>query len=210
MKYILLHGLGQTAASWEKTINAMTEEGQRRELFCPNLADWLQDRKVCYDTLYRALEDYCGQFDEPICLGGLSLGGILAMQYGIEHPEKVQSLVLIGAQYTMPKMLLKLQNFLFHLMSEKTFQKIGFEKADFISLCRSMAELEFTDDLKKIRCKVLAVCGEQDKANKAATLQLGERIQHAEVCIIEGAGHEVNTEHPKKLGEVLERFWKES
>lgn len=131
------------------------------------------------------------------------------MQYGIEHPEQVQSLVLIGAQYTMPKMLLKLQNVLFHFMPEKTFQKIGFEKADFISLCRSMADLEFTDDLRKICCKVLAVCGEKDKANKAATLQLGERIQHAEVRIIEGAGHEVNTDDPNTLGEVLERFWRE-
>lgn len=209
MKYILLHGLGQTGSSWEKTINAMEEEGEVRDISCPNLKHWLQDRKACYGSLYRGLEDYCGQFDEPICLGGLSLGGILAMQYGIEHPEKVKSLVLIGAQYTMPKMLLKLQNLFFHLMPEKTFQKIGFAKTDFIGLCWSMAQLEFTDDLKKIRCKVLAVCGEQDRANKDATLQLAERIQNAEVCIIEGAGHEVNTDNPKKLGEVLGRFWRE-
>lgn len=208
MKYILLHGLGQTADSWEEMLEVM-EERQKREIFCPNLADWMQDREVCYDTLYRALEAYCREIEEPICLGGLSLGGILAMQYGIEHPEKVKSLVLIGAQYTMPKMLLKVQNILFRFMPERTFGKIGFTKIDFISLCSSTAELEFTADLKKISCKTLVVCGERDKANKAAALQLGERIRYAEVCIIEGAGHEVNTDQPKKLGEVLEQFWGE-
>ena len=82
MKYILLHGLGQTGSSWEKTINAMAEEGEVRDILCPNLKYWLQDRKACYGSLYRGLEDYCGQFDEPICLGGLSLGGILLCNMG--------------------------------------------------------------------------------------------------------------------------------
>ena len=49
-----------------------------------------------YDTLYRTLETYCEQFEEPLNICGLSLGGILAMQYAIEHPEKMNSLVLIG------------------------------------------------------------------------------------------------------------------
>lgn len=88
MKYILLHGLGQTASSWEKTINAMAEEGKVWDISCPNLTDWLQDRKVCYDTLYRALEDYCGQFDEPICLGGLSLGESLRCSTGLSIPRR--------------------------------------------------------------------------------------------------------------------------
>ena len=34
-----------------------------------------------YDTLYRTLETYCEQFEEPLNICGLSLGGILAMQY---------------------------------------------------------------------------------------------------------------------------------
>ncbi|MFR5555446.1 MAG: alpha/beta fold hydrolase [Coprococcus sp.] len=38
-------------------------------------------------------------------LCGLSLGGILALQYALEHPQKVASVVLIGTQYTMPKRL---------------------------------------------------------------------------------------------------------
>lgn len=38
MKYILLHGLGQTAASWDRTIEAM---GRRPEILSPDyLTGW--------------------------------------------------------------------------------------------------------------------------------------------------------------------------
>lgn len=48
------------------------------------------------------------------------------LQYAIEYPQKVSSLVLIGTQYVMPKWLLQFQNVMFHLMSKSVFQKMGF------------------------------------------------------------------------------------
>ena len=86
MKCIMLHGLGQSSESWRDTAKVFHDEF---EVLCPDLSDWLLGKPPCYDTLYRALETYCGQFEEPINICGLSLGGILAMQYAIEHPETV-------------------------------------------------------------------------------------------------------------------------
>ena len=173
MSYILLHGLGQTSSSWNETIQTLNED---RNIFCPDLSDWIMGKQPCYDTLYKAFEKYCEQFDDTLCLVGLSLGGILAMQYSMEHSEKVKSLVLIGTQYKMPRRLLKLQNILFHLMPDSEFSKIGFQKSDFISLCKSMMDLDFSHQLKDIRCKVLVVCGEKDRANRSASMQLAELI----------------------------------
>lgn len=173
MSYILLHGLGQTSSSWNETIQTLNED---RNIFCPDLSDWIMGKQPCYDTLYKAFEKYCEQFDDTLCLVGLSLGGILAMQYSMEHSEKVKSLVLIGTQYKMPRRLLKLQNVLFHLMPDSKFSKMGFQKSDFISLCKSMIDLDFSHQLKDIRCKVLVVCGEKDRANRSASLQLAELI----------------------------------
>lgn len=204
MKYILLHGLGQTSCSWNNTIQTMSDE---LDIVCPNLADWLHDEKSCYDTLYKALEKYCEQFDEPLCLCGLSLGGILAMQYTIQYPDKVFALVLIGTRYTMPKKLLKVQNLLFQIMPNSMFSKMGFQKLDFINLCRSMIELDFTNDLQDIHCQVLVVCGEKDKANKTACMQLKKQIPHAEIVIMSSAGHEVNIDSPVKLGNELNKFF---
>lgn len=204
MKYILLHGLGQTSSSWNKTLDVMSDKW---DIMCPNLADWLYSESPCYETLYKALEKYCEQFDEPLSLCGLSLGGILAMQYSIEHSEKVHSLVLIGTQYTMPKKLLKMQNILFHFMPSSMFSKMGFQKSDFISLCKSMIELDFTHNLKNIHCRVLVLCGEKDKANKTASIDIQKKIPHAKISIISGAGHEVNIDNPVSLGNELNNFF---
>ena len=96
----------------------------------------------------------------------------MALNYAIDHPDKVKALVLIAAQYKMPKELLKVQNMLFHLMPNSAFNKMGFKKADVISLCGTMAELDFSDSLHKVSCPVLIVCGEKDKANKKTSKEL--------------------------------------
>ena len=204
MKCIMLHGLGQSSESWSDTVKALKGEFK---VLCPNLSDWLSGKAACYDTLYRALETYCEQFEEPLNICGLSLGGILAMQYAIEHPEKVNALVLIGTQYEMPKYLLKMQNLIFRIMPCAAFEKMGFQKTDFINLCKSMMKLNFKYELKKISCSVLVVCGDQDKINKGASLELQQQIENAEIAIIENAGHEVNIDNPTLLGQRLNVFF---
>ena len=76
MKYIMLHGLGQSSESWSNTVKVFNDDF---EVLCPNLSDRLSGKTPCYDTLYRTLETYCEQFEEPLNICGLSLGGILAM-----------------------------------------------------------------------------------------------------------------------------------
>lgn len=204
MKHILLHGLGQTPESWNGTVKAMK---MQPDILCPDLSEWLREKEVCYDTLYHGLGVFCSQISEPINLCGLSLGGVLALQYGIENPGKVNSLVLIGTQYTMPKKLLKFQNIVFRCMPSRMFADLGFSKKEFIGLCKSMFQINFQNRLKEITCPVLVVCGEKDRANKAAALKLKELLPGAEIAIIPNAGHEVNTDTPEELGKLLSDFF---
>ena len=90
MKYIFLHGLGQIASDWSETVKDM--EG---DVLCPNLSEWVLGKEASYGNLYRALEECCEAQKESLHLCGLSLGGILALQYALEHPQKVASVVLI-------------------------------------------------------------------------------------------------------------------
>lgn len=208
MKNIFIHGLGQTPSSWEKTIAAMTS---MEECLCPDLTQsriFFRDKKAVYANLYQAFSRYCAEFDEVVNLCGLSLGGILALQYTIENPEKVNSLVLVGTQYVMPKRLLKFQNVIFHVMPDKAFQETGFGKQEFISLSKSMMDLDFSEDLKKIECPVLLVCGKKDSANKRAAIEMRQQIPGAKLKLMESAGHEVNVDAPERLGKLLDGFWK--
>lgn len=206
MKQIMLHGLGQSAASWDDTVSAM---GQGPEILCPELSGWISKGAASYSGLYGELERYCEQFDAPLNLCGLSLGGILALNYALEHPERVNRLLLVGTQYVMPRGLLRLQNVLFHLMPRRAFTEIGMEKRDFIDLCASMMNLDFQAGLSQISCPVLIVCGEKDNANKAASEQMKEQIPGARLVLIPGAGHEVNRDKPDELGRVVSGFFME-
>lgn len=205
MKYIYLHGLGQNAASWNKVIGA----AKAPELsVCPDLAEMVKGKAATYSTLYSAFSEMCDAENDGILLCGLSLGGVLALNYAIDNPQKVKALVLIAAQYKMPARLLKLQNALFHFMPQSMFQQTGFGKLDFIRLCSTMLELDFSDSLDQVSCPVLVVCGEKDKANKKASIELANILKHSQFKEIPEAGHEVNLESPEKLASILQEFYK--
>lgn len=204
MKYLFLHGLGQTAASWNRVLETLPAG---MDTACPELSGLFGDGPCRYDKLYSALASRCDGIPGPVSLCGLSLGGILAMQYAMERPEKVRSLVLIGTQYTMPRRLLRVQNMMFRLMPKRSFAQTGFQKQDLIHLCSSMLDLDLREGLEKITCPTLVVCGQRDRANKPAAKELETRLPAAELRVVEGAGHELNTEAPEALGDLLRWFW---
>lgn len=204
MRKILLHGLGQTPADWEKTTAKLTSE---TDISCLDLPALLRGREVSYENLYASFADDCDTFSESLDLCGLSLGGILALQYAIERPEKVHSLVLIAAQYTMPKALLTFQNAVFRFMPDSMFARMGFGKKDFIALSKSMMHLDFSQRLDRVSCPVCVVCGENDRANRKASEELAKRLRCAELQVIEHAGHEVNLDAPEQLADVLHCFY---
>ena len=201
MQTIYMHGLGQNASSWKDVITSRKEEAQAS---CPDLAELIQGGGTDYSNLY---SEYCGKFQEPFCLCGLSLGAVLALHYTIDHPLRVKKLVLIGAQYKMPRLLLKIQSMIFRFMKEASFQQMGFGKEEFIRLSDSMSTLDFSGGLKKIPCDTLVLCGERDRANKKAARELAVHLAHAKLQIVEGAGHEVNTDAPSKLAAILDHFY---
>ena len=93
MTKIFLHGSGHQAASWRETIAQMPEGA---EILRPNLAALLEGKPARFDNLSASFAEYCAQAREPLDLCGLSLGGIVALAYALDHPQKVRSLVLIG------------------------------------------------------------------------------------------------------------------
>lgn len=210
MQYIFVHGLGQTPASWDKTIEnlsgQMSTKGNAASCICPDLAKLLQNKDANYANLYTAFSECCDNASEPLIICGVSLGGILALHYGIEHPQKVKALILIGAQYKMPKKLLAFQNIIFRFMPQAMFEQMGFGKKEFMELSKSMMELDFGGSLDKITCPVLVICGEKDKANKKAAQELAKCLTHAELCMISDAGHEVNVDAPERLAEKIVTF----
>lgn len=204
MKRVYVHGLGQTPGSWEKTISCINHE---EPVICPDLAALVRSDGADYGRLYGAFSALCNKLDGVIGLCGLSLGSVLALHYAIDYPDKVRSLALIAPQYKMPKRLLQVQNSIFHLLPGSAFGSTGFQKSDFIQLCRSMMDLDFSRSLDKVSCPVLVVYGEKDRANKKAAIELSRNLRNGALKEVGGAGHEVNIDAPEKLSELLSAFY---
>lgn len=208
MAYIFVHGLGQNASSWQKTIEYIDMDTQ--QVVSPDLFSLLEGSKVDYHNLYHHFFDYCESFNGPIQLCGLSLGAILSLNYAIDRPEKVNSLILVAAQYTMPRFLLSVQNGIFQILPNSMFQKMGLPKKDVIQLTSSMKKLDFSHQLSDISCPTLILCGEKDKPNRKAAEQLSSLINGAKLEIIKQAGHEANVDNPEGLGEIIKIFWNQT
>ena len=204
MVHLYIHGLGQDSLSWDSTISCIKSPINAS---CLKLSDFLSDKEMTYAHLYCAFSKYCNEIQEPLNLCGLSLGGVLALNYAIDYPTRVHSLVLIGTQYKMPKVLLKVQNFVFRFMPKSAFKNMGFKKNDFIQLADSMSNLDFSKKLSNIMCPVLILCGDNDTVNKKAAKNLALNISQAYIQFVEKAGHEVNTDNPVSLAEKIDAFY---
>lgn len=206
MGYIYIHGLGQTPSSWDETLSYLDGYIQ---VNCPDLFALCKVQKISYQHLYDGFKEYCDEFSGPLNLCGISLGAILALNYAMDHPKKVKSLVLIAPQYKMPRILMKFQNMLFNLIPESSFKTFGMKKKDVIQLTNSMLKLNFSDNLNNVSCPTLIVCGKRDYANRKAAKNLANNIlKVTEVTfhLMGNVGHEVNVEAPKALATILNAF----
>ena len=203
MTTVFLHGLGQTGASWNEAIALLPNENV---CLCPNLSELLVGKQASFQNLYAGFESYCDRISGTFCLCGLSLGGVLALQYAANHPQRLNSLILMGAQYRSPKLLLAIQNLIFRFMKKSNFQKLGFGKDDFIRLCATTGQVNLTAALPGIPCPALVLCGENDSPNKKAARGLSRGIPGSKLVFIPQAGHELNKDCPEKLADILQKF----
>lgn len=203
MTTVFLHGLGQTAACWDETIPLLSQDGDYR---CPELSALLSGKEATYQNLYAGLEEYCRMIPAPFALCGFSLGGVLALDYAQRHLEHIHRLILIAAQYQMPRALLALQNLVFRFMPEEQFQGLGFGKRDFITLCATTGKQNLSKRLPDLTCPTLVLCGEGDKPNRKASQGLAAGIPGSRLVLIPASGHMVNTENPQFLARELRSF----
>ena len=129
------------------------------------------------------------------------------LDYALEHPEQVETLVLIGTPYKVPKVAFALQNVVFRFLPKSMFTSMAFDKKDTFALGNTMKDLDFSGRLGKILCPTLILCGGKDSANLKSAHFLAQHIQGANLQVLEGIGHVVNEEAPKALAQQLNEFY---
>ena len=181
MKKILIHGSGHKAISWQETISYMKDQ---KNILCPDLCSILNGQDATYENLYTSFVEYCSRIDGQIHLVGLSLGGIIAMNYALDFPEKVKTLVVIGTPHKIPKVAFEIQNVIFRFFPKSVFKEMAFDKKDTFALGNSIKKLEIADRMQEIKCPVLVICGEKDRANKKSVYYFSENKENVALCMI--------------------------
>ena len=96
---MLLHGLGTSSTTWVPTIRALAD---RFTVYAPDLAGHGNSSgaplRGSVEPLVRALDEFCSEEGiETAAVVGHSLGGLVAVRFALNHPDRVSHLVLVDA-----------------------------------------------------------------------------------------------------------------
>jgi pimeloyl-ACP methyl ester carboxylesterase len=160
---------------------------------------------------------------------GCAMGGAVALALSVEYPDRVAGVGLIsmGAslpippsiienaanQSTLPFAIKSLQELSFGtqtpVLLKETVSKRLVETRQTLLLDDLLAcdRFNLTDRLKDIRTPVLVVCGDNDKLTPVHFSEfLARQIPGAALQIVEGAGHMLVLEQPRRLAKLISVF----
>jgi pimeloyl-ACP methyl ester carboxylesterase len=225
MKLVFIHGSGGTGRVWRyQTENfpgsvAVTLPGHPEGARCASIEEatsWLRSE----------LQSETGS--EPLVLVGHSLGGAIALQYALEHPDEVAGIILVGSGARLrvhPATLKALEQAIDHPESfaeifAESFRKVapGFAEelgeltntrgpAPFLDDLRACDRFDVVERLGEIDVPALAIVGTEDVMTppKYSTF-LEERMPNASARIIDGGTHFVFAEYPDEVNQAIAGF----
>jgi pimeloyl-ACP methyl ester carboxylesterase len=155
-------------------------------------------------------------------LMGWSDGGVIGLDIGMHHPDRLSHLVTFGANYRPDG--LEPQDVAWNDTAtvaafgdgmREGWQKLAPDPSDYAAAMSKIIELWKTQpnwtlaDLHRIRAKTLICAGEHDLIRPEHTAALAQAIPGAELWIVPGATHGAMIEKPREVNprvlEFLER-----
>ncbi len=202
---VFLHGIGAGPESWDAQRAALPEGFTG---IAPPIAGLADTDGFSLAAAAGAVHDELDRRGiERAHLCGLSLGGMVATQVAIDHPHRVESLVLSGSQVKPHPSLMAVQNAILRLLPASWVTPPGMSKTQMLALLRSIGDTDLRDRLHRISAATLVLCGTKDRANLPAARQLASSIRRAELQIVPGAGHDWNVRRPTEFSIRLNAFY---
>jgi pimeloyl-ACP methyl ester carboxylesterase len=236
---LLLHGLGATNESWLLQTQALIDAGYRA--IAPDAPGFGGSSRLSGRITIAQMASPLVSLLSSLGLGsadvvGLSMGGTLALQLALEHPEYVNHLVLVSTfarlrlwrplllPYHAVRIFLVL---LFGLrvqastvarrvfpeedqeaMRQAFIKEIASAEAgSYRQAMRALAAFDVRGRLGKIQASTLVVSGACDATVPASgQRELLLRIRGAQQVIIGGGGHAVNVDHAEEFNRILLDF----
>jgi len=236
---ILLHGLGVTADSWQMQVSPLVEAGFH--VLVPDAPGFGSSTYPGGSMSIAGMAEPIAslmkaRFSKPASVVGISMGGTLALQLALDHPEQVKRLVLVNTfarlDISKPSSWLYFASrfVLVHVLgieaqakfvAKRLFPGAGQEMlrqaliaqvvqadpAGYRSAMRALARFNVLDRLSALRCPTLIVTGENDTTVPPKNqLPLVQQIPGARQVILPNAGHALSVESPEAFNRLLLSF----
>jgi pimeloyl-ACP methyl ester carboxylesterase len=222
---VLTHGLAATGATWAAQVEGLSPSfrvvtwdlrGHGRSPRPPGecrLPDLANDLGSVLDA---------AAIDRAVVLGH-SAGGVVAMQFALDHPGRCAGLVLVGTASECNAKANEFYETLATIAVERGMAPVrrrlglGASEPDagdvdpetFAKVARVMANLRhqpLTSRLAEIRCPTLIIVGEKDFLGAGGSVILSRNIAGSELHIVPERGHGIFLEDPAGFNELVGRF----
>ena len=169
---------------------------------------------------------------------GLSMGGMIGQAYALKHPGMFASMVLADTTSRRPPNAAAMWGERMQIARTKGMEglveptlarwftdayrpahpdvmaKIGkvirnTPGAGYAGCCAAIAQIDFTERLKEIKCPVLVLVGDQDHGTPVAmSEQIRDNLPGAKMQVIANASHISNVEQAEVFNQAIDTFLK--
>jgi 3-oxoadipate enol-lactonase len=225
---ILLHAFPLSSAMWQPQVDALGN------ILTPDLRGF-GSRAGETGSIAEMADDVAGMIREPVVLGGLSMGGYVALAFARKYPAKLRGLILAdtkaaadddAGKANRDKMIEfarthSARGVLDVLMPKMAITPQGIEQVRAIGSAQPSAGIihalgamrdrpDCTDVLAEIRVPTLVMVGSEDQLTPLPLARdLVGRIAAARLVVIPGAAHISNLDAPAAFTSALQEFLRE-
>lgn len=207
---ILLHGNSEDHKFFEHQIDLLAEKYHVYALDSRGHGKTPRgEAPLTIEQMAKDLNDFIESLDsEKVNIFGFSDGANIAMTYAVDHPDKIDKLILnAGNMYPegMPERLVAAMVRKQQEVKEKMQDDL--EAIDrYEKLTLMIEEPKLTpEDLKKIKSETLVIAGDEDMVLDEHTRLIADSIPNSRLEIIEG-DHFIANKKPEEFNEILKDF----
>lgn len=207
---ILLHGNGEDCSYFRRQIPAFTP--YFRVIALDTRGHGQSPRGTAPFTISQFADDLLDFMDEKgigkAHLLGFSDGGNIALLFALRHPERVDRLILNGANLTPAGVVwtlwLEIQLVYRFERLRSLWSEEARKKADFFKLMVYEPQI-MPEALHALRSKTLVIAGTHDLIRESETRRIAENIPGSRLRFI-GGGHAVAQENPGEFNRAVLTF----
>lgn len=233
---VLQHGFLGGAGDW---LPLFATFGRHFDVIAPDFPGFAGSCEIeAPDSVVGFADALLGLLDElgieRTSLLGHSMGSMVALQIALDHPDRLERVVLYGstctgnlpdrfepfeesiarlerlgvdacADFIVPTWFVDGEAAPYFEMCREAGRGLGTETA--IRALRALGTWNVCERLSEVSVPTLVICGDLDQSTTPAqSYRLWEAIPHARLCIVPGCAHNVHLERPELYSRIVLDF----